>query len=347
MKTPNIWEYTENIVAGELAYLSIACTTRCNFKCTFCSKKDQPINDLDFQLLKNALAEALEAGLRKVELTGGEALLYPFFFEILEYLTENNVQILMVTNGSLITAELAERLFEARVNTAISLSTLKPLRYDQMTGTKNQLDKVINALHLLKKAGYSEEQEPLLAIHALGTKENYEELDSLRKFTGEIGCGFVLNRAIPVGGLDASNTPTHQELKKLLDDECASHGEATIPFSGDYPCNRLLAGCYIGADANVRPCPSIDLVAGSLKEKSLSLIWHNSKVLKESRNINHLLEGSCGKCPERKRCYGCRAVAYAVWGELTGPDPDCFRFSPDEKWNQNSIKNNQDISKGQ
>jgi MoaA/NifB/PqqE/SkfB family radical SAM enzyme len=326
MTNMNPWEYTELEYPGQLAYLTVSCTTRCNFKCVYCSKKDYAVTDLDYGLLRKALSESLILGLRKVELTGGEALLYPHFWEVVDYLRENNVMVQLVTNGSLINRELAGKLADARINVAISLSTLDSEAFSYLSGVQGEHKAVIETLGQLKAAGYHADKYPMFAVHALGSRENFRELDAIRKFARQKGCGFVVNRAIPVGGLQADNVPSPADLKLFLDRESGDR-PAAVPFSGNTPCNRLKAGCYIGSDAKVRPCSSIDIEVGDLRDESITAIWHNSEILEQCRTIENHLEGSCGTCAERSRCYGCRAVAYAAWGTLTAPDPGCFRYT--------------------
>lgn len=326
MNNPNPWEHTELEYPGQLAYLTVSCTTRCNFACVYCSKKEYVVTDLDDRLLRKAFAESLLLGLRKVELTGGEALMYPQFWDMVGYLRKHGVMVQLVTNGSLIDREVAGRLADARVNVAVSLSTLDPEKFTYLSGGPGRLGEIVETLERLRAAGYQGDDYPMVAVHALASKENFHELDELRRFAGELGCGFVLNRAIPVGGLHAENVPSPSDLKAFLDRESAGR-PASLPFSGDTPCNRLKAGCYIGSDAKVRPCSAIDIEVGDLREQSITEIWRGSAVLARCRTIENSLEGACGCCPERSRCYGCRAVAFATWGSLTAPDPGCFRYA--------------------
>ncbi|HHE31682.1 MAG TPA: radical SAM protein [Chlorobaculum parvum] len=332
MKNLNPWEYTELDYPGQLAYLTVSCTTRCNFKCPYCSKKEYAITDLDFGLLKTVLEESLLLGLRKVELTGGEALLYPHFWDVVALLCENDVVVQLVTNGSLIDRKLAERLADAQINVAISLSTLDEEEFSRLSGGRGELSAMVETLEHLKAAGYRADDYPMAAIHSLGSRENFHALDDLQRFTQQKGCGFVLNRPIPVGGLQADNVPCPADLKRFLERESGDRS-ALIPFSANTPCNRLKVGCYIGSDARVRPCSAIDIEVGDLREQSITEIWKESELLEQCRTIDQHLEGSCGTCPERTRCYGCRAVAYATWGSLTAPDPGCFRFSEDAQFN--------------
>ena len=332
MNNCNPWEYTELEYPGQLAYLTVSCTTRCNFACVYCSKKEFAVTDLDYGLLRTALADARALGIRKVELTGGEALLYPHFWDIVAYLREHDVTVQLVTNGSLIDSTVAGKLADARINVAVSLSTLEPGKFSYLTGGRGELRTIMETLEKLKAAGYHADRYPMFALHALGSRENFAELDDVRLFARLYGCGFVLNRAIPVGGLQAGNVPSPPDLKHFLDRE--SDGRpAAVPFSCNTPCNRIKAGCYIGSDAKVRPCSSLDIEVGDLHEKSIAAIWQKSGILEQCRTIEHHLEGSCENCPERGRCYGCRAVAYATWGSLTAPDPGCFRFAEDRQYN--------------
>jgi radical SAM protein with 4Fe4S-binding SPASM domain len=259
-------------------------------------------------------------------------MLYPHFWDTVDYLRENNVMVQLVTNGSLINRELAGKLADAQINVAISLSTLDSEKFSYLSGGQGELQTIIETLEQLRAAGYHADRYPMFAVHSLGSRENCKELDDLRIFARQKGCGFVLNRAIPVGGLQADNVPSPSDLKIFLDCEGGDH-PAVMPFSGNTPCNRLKAGCYIGSDAKVRPCSSLDIEVGDLRDESITTIWQESEILEQCRTIDNHLEGSCGICPERSRCYGCRAVAYATWGSLTAPDPGCFRFTEDTQFN--------------
>ena len=322
----NIWEYTPHVVDGTLAYLTIACTTRCNFKCTFCSKSGQSVQDIDYHLLLKTLEEAVSLGLQKVELTGGEALLYPHFWDIVSYLKQNNCTILLVTNGSLIDRQTAQKLMAARVNVSVSLNSLEEKTFDSLAGVSQKLSTVLDGLEYLKEFGGKSDNYPFVTIQCLASKDKMEELYLLRDFANGKGYGFILNRAIPVGGLRAENVPGADVLRAFL--QSASDGPVEIPFSGDAPCNRLRVGCYIGSDGEVKPCPSMDLSAGNIKEHCLTEIWKNSELLENCRTISNRLKGSCRTCQHNNRCYGCRAAAYAISGDLYGPDTGCFNHQP-------------------
>ncbi|MBN2535399.1 MAG: radical SAM protein [Spirochaetales bacterium] len=334
----NPWEYTEISSPGALVYLSIACTTHCNFACTFCSKKYKAKKHLDPGFLKQIIDQAVNLGLEKVELTGGEPFLYPWFRELTEYLSSRHISVFIVTNGSFITGETAAYLAAQNISVSISLSTLNEDAFNSSSGTRGQFSCVLSAVKLLKKAGFSHNRFPVCGIQSIASRQNLDEFRTLQDWAENQGCMFILNRPIPVGGMSCDDLITGEDLKNLLVKESNRADPVKVPFSLDSPCNRLKAGCYIDSEAMVYPCPSINSVAGSLHTQSLAQIWKESVLLDSCHHISDLLEGSCGRCEEKYRCYGCRAVAWASWGNLTGPDPGCFRFEPDSLYTRERIE---------
>jgi radical SAM protein with 4Fe4S-binding SPASM domain len=319
---PNLWDHTEPVRPGVLQYLSVGCTTRCNLACTFCSKEGTERRDLDPELLLSNIRSARSNGLEKVEITGGEPLCYPWFFRIVEEMVDLGLLVLIVSNGTLLDRRMARTLAGLGVGVSISLSTLNPERYDRMARTRGGLSKVHQAIDALREAGYSRDAMPVLAIQTLASRETLAELGALRAWAGEHGCAFILNRPIPVGGLGAKSVLTGQELHSFLGES------AEVPFSDNVACNRLEVGCYLGADGIVRPCPAIDVGVGQVGERSVDEIWASSEEIAAWRGVHARLEGACASCPHNRRCYGCRAVAWATFGSRTAPDPGCWRFSP-------------------
>ncbi len=246
--------------------------------------------------------------------------MYPELLDLAAELKEKRITTLLVTNGSLITKKIAEKLASLEAMVAVSLSTLSEHQFNHFSGTKGKYPKVIDGINHLKDAGFSSRSAPLLALQSVASKDTLAELPALQAWAEANDCLFILNRPIPVGAMSQASMLSGVELKTLLSPD------SKVPFSLDSACNRLTVGCYIGSDAIVRPCPCIDLQAGSLREEKLSTIWHNAEVLAECRKINNNLKGSCGECAENNRCYGCRAVAFAVSGDIAAPDPGCYRY---------------------
>ena len=117
----------------KVTYLRISVTERCNFRCQYCMP-EKPFswvpneNLLSFDELFLFVKRAIDEGIEKVRITGGEPLLREdldhFIHLIAEY--KPNIDLAMTTNGYLL-PQAAQRLKEAglkRLN--ISLDSLRP-----------------------------------------------------------------------------------------------------------------------------------------------------------------------------------------------------------------------------
>jgi len=123
-------------------YLRISVTDRCNLRCRYCIpqegvplKKHEDL--LTFEEIEIIARAAVELGIDKIRLTGGEPLLRKGFAELVKKLAaiEGLKNLALTTNGILL-GSMAAELKEAgikRVN--VSLDTLKPERFKQMTGS--------------------------------------------------------------------------------------------------------------------------------------------------------------------------------------------------------------------
>ncbi len=89
-------------------------------------------------------------------------------------------------------------------------------------------------------------------------------------------------------------------------------------------CSAGITLLAVDPDGSIRPCDMLPLKIGNIREKSLMEIWTKNSLLKRLRN-RESIQGWCGRCSIRDICGGCRARAYAYFGDIFGPDPNCFR----------------------
>jgi radical SAM protein with 4Fe4S-binding SPASM domain len=73
----------------------------------------------------------------------------------------------------------------------------------------------------------------------------------------------------------------------------------------------------------VTPCVFLPIPVGDLRSQSFIDIWKNAEVMKALRE-RHDLKGHCGSCEYRNVCGGCRARAYAYFGDIKAPDVGCI-----------------------
>jgi len=139
-----------------ISYLRVSVTDRCNLRCVYCMPPDgvalvshQDI--LSYEEIMLVVHAAVEMGMDKIRITGGEPLVRAGIVELVRMISavEGIRDISMTTNGILLdkyAAKLAEAGLQ-RVN--ISLDTMKPDRFRQITRTGNLAD----AMRGLEAAG--------------------------------------------------------------------------------------------------------------------------------------------------------------------------------------------------
>ena len=141
-------------------YLRISVTERCNFRCQYCMP-EKPFswvpkeNLLSFEDLFKFVKAAIDEGIDKIRITGGEptlrADLDKFIKMIYDY--KSDIDLAMTTNGYLL-KEIAKDLKDAglkRLN--ISLDSLKPETAAKIAG-KDVLKNVIDGIEEALKVGF-------------------------------------------------------------------------------------------------------------------------------------------------------------------------------------------------
>jgi len=141
-------------------YLRISVTERCNFRCQYCMP-EKPFswvpkeNLLSFEELFEFVKIAIDEGVKKIRITGGEPLLREdldkFFKMIYDY--EPNIDLAMTTNAYLLKGT-AQRLKDSglkRIN--VSIDTLKPDVAQKITG-KDVLKNVLEGVDEALKVGF-------------------------------------------------------------------------------------------------------------------------------------------------------------------------------------------------
>lgn len=142
-------------------YLRISVTDRCNLRCTYCMPEDGithiPHDQiLTFEEIVNFTKIAVQKGFEKVRITGGEPLVRKGIVELVRMISniDGIADLGMTTNGTLL-PYFAQDLFKAglrRIN--VSLDTLNPEKYSQITRV-GKLSDVLEGLDHAKKVGFN------------------------------------------------------------------------------------------------------------------------------------------------------------------------------------------------
>jgi len=288
-----------------------------------------------------------------VVLSGGEPLLREDVFEIARYGTERELRTCLATNGTLVTDDICELIKASGIKiVSLSLDGSEESIHDNFRNQKGAFVGSIKAARLFRQHGIE------FIINSSFTKRNQEEIPKVYQLAKELGAtAWYMFMIVPTGrGADIMNEliskedyeevlEWHYQMEKdekdmLVRPTCAPHyyrivlqkskeegakfERRTLKFStgGAKGCIAGQLICLIDVDGNVLPCSYFPKPAGNLREKTFKKIWEHSELFKELRNFKGY-KGKCGSCEYLTVCGGCRARAYAVYGDYLEEEPFC------------------------
>ena len=141
----------------KIDYLRISLTDRCNLHCRYCRpevSEHVPHNEiLRYEELLRICRAALQLGIRKFKITGGEPLLRKGCSDFIASLKQLDgaEQVTLTTNGTLLAQQLPALIAAGVDSINVSLDTLNAAYYKELTG--GSLSSVLQSLRELQAAG--------------------------------------------------------------------------------------------------------------------------------------------------------------------------------------------------
>jgi cyclic pyranopterin phosphate synthase len=137
----------------------VSLTDRCDLACVYCrpSRSDGYLERrLDDEAWKNMLRALVEAGVRRVRITGGEPLLHPRVVELVAFAATLGLEDLALTTNATRLEALARPLRDAGLQRlTVSLDSLVPERFWRIT-RGGRLDRVLAGIEAARAAAYTE-----------------------------------------------------------------------------------------------------------------------------------------------------------------------------------------------
>ena len=133
----------------------VAVTNRCNARCGFCSIPLQPYNGATPPgLFEQAIDKLYDLGVRYIQFTGGEPLLYQYLTRVVKYTGELGILMTVVTNGSLLDEKRARALAESGVQeVSISVDHYHSGVFERNRGIPSLGDKIAEGVQHLRANG--------------------------------------------------------------------------------------------------------------------------------------------------------------------------------------------------
>ncbi len=291
-------------VKPSLRYLLIHITERCNLNCRHCYLGPKKNTDLELHLIARALEEFSRFGL-KVLISGGEPLLHKCFWDVLKLAGDLPIRVEVLTNGTLITPEVAMGLSKYADQVQISLDGMR--RGHEILRGKGSFEAAIKGIENAK------EFLPVTCatmIHA-GNLGEFEELEAMLlelgvdEWTLDIPCS--KGNAIR----NSRFIPHYDEAARIF----KAYGYSAGVHAGDaaYSCGSHM--CSISVNGDISKCGFFEEPVGNIEDSTIEDCWQ--------KLVNGYLpllgELECNGCSVLGECRGgCR---YRATQSFLGKDP--------------------------
>ena len=294
--------------------------------------------------------EMAEFGSQWFGISGGEPLVRPDIWEIIEYAEKkHNLNVSLITSGYAWDEERFDKLRKYNVKTAISIDGMKDT--NDKIRRQGGYDKALHAMKKLSSVGL------LDCLVTTMTKYNIHQMAHTAALAEEYKArSVVYHNLVPVGRAgehmeDLAPTSEQYEVafNEIYDIQRKLYGKVKVNvyapfyarivkqknpvdfwdwFNEGYLGRCTIGGNYIGITENgdYRSCGFHEgYRIGNVKDTKLRTAWEQlqkSEFHLKLRDKSNL-KGRCGVCEYREICGGCRTRAEFYTGDLFESDPAC------------------------
>jgi radical SAM protein with 4Fe4S-binding SPASM domain len=333
------------VAPGTLVWVS---TFACNLDCKHCyvSAGNVDVSDeLSTSEIIRAIKKVRNLGTKFLLVSGGEPLMRHDLNSVVRFAKSIGMDVIMSTNGTLITKAKAVELREIGVSVVgISIDGFKT--HDEFRGQKGALKASIEGLKKCIEVGLA------TAVRTVVTKHNLSEvMEIVEKSILMDVDEFTLMGTFPEGRAKNENIDEAENalnMKKIITDILKHqdiaplrinnrHSVFALPHSFKrndnlfspwadkikelgHGCTMPYGYCFLHPDGNYYPCPVMRVPYGNIREASIDETYKTSEYIHKFTDRSNL-KGKCGKCIIRDVCGGCRARSYYYTNDPFASDP--------------------------
>jgi SynChlorMet cassette radical SAM/SPASM protein ScmE len=340
--------------------VEVAITNRCNLRCKYCSYFTSPAdidNDISAEEWLKFFEELNRCAVMNLIIAGGEPFCREDLQEIITGAAINKLRFTILTNGTLITDEMAKFIASTKrcdlVQVSIDGST--PTTHDVCRG-QGSFIKAVEGLQCLQR------QNVPATVRVTIHKDNVNDLEDIAKLLLEdfslptfsinsasymglcrMNAGQVQlspkDRTLAIetllkldkkygGRITATAGPLAEARSWKAMDDARSQGLSQLPNRGYLTgCSGVMRKMSVRADGIMVPCSQMSHIGlGRINKDNLQEVWLNHAELQRlrKRQKTSLREFEfCSDCDYINYCTGnCPALAYTLLGKENHPSPD-------------------------
>ncbi|MBQ9905657.1 MAG: radical SAM protein [Oscillospiraceae bacterium] len=302
--------------------VTLELTNRCNLRCRHCCMDAVSAceeTDLSTEKWKTIIDRLVGFPIDSLTLTGGEPLVRKDFFEIAQYAKDTlQVPLSMMSNATLITEEIADRLTELFDAFSFSLDGVDEESCAPIRG-KGVFERAMRGIQLMKDRGMKN-----FSLSLTRVRQNQHAVDRFYDLCKELGATPMVRNFDLVGRAT-------QNLDLVPDDVDADYYPVLVPFPEgcncfpphDMPacvsCGGIIRKFAIGSDGTLYPCISLlqpEFGMGNVLEHEDFLSYYRNAGYKQTSgyqlfyNSHPAFSPECADCPAKLFCDSCVQYVY-------------------------------------
>ena len=269
-------------------YVAWQITNECNLACLHCIEESGPgkafRDELDETQVFAVLDQLMDHEVPYLSFSGGEPMLHPLFFKMVEHVCTRGAQLKIETNGHYLTAENCERMKALGVKAVqVILDGASSQTFNRMR-VRGNFDVTVDGLHNLRDAGVPVE------INFSPARFNAHEIGAVVDLAYELGAfSFYTGRTMFTGNavkawrhLELSNDRYDAFFDILRAKAVEYRGRMRVYFHEAglleelrYRLQHPAALLIVLPNGLVKIINALPFVCGDLRRQSLEEIWAN------------------------------------------------------------------------
>jgi len=302
---------------------SFELTYNCNLRCRHCYVvQNSRRKELSYDEVCFILDQLAREGCFHLNITGGEPLTRPDFSEILTYAKKKGFYLILLTNGTLVTPEIADCLKDSRINQVdISLYGMTEDTYESITQVPGSFQRCLQGINLLHDRNIP------IFLKMTVMNLNIEEFDDVKNFAKRLEVPFrygyfvhpksdgskepLAFRLSPEEGikLEMINHPHLFEQKKGIE----KGNRAASRNNGLFYCNAGRNSLAITPYGELNICLEYHFPKYDLRRGNIAQGW--KELVNYVKSTRPTAACGCGNCELVEFCQWCPAEGYLNEGD--------------------------------
>lgn len=302
---------------------SLELTYQCNLHCLHCyiseklksEAKEQGIGELSYRKVCFILDQLADLGCFHLNLSGGEPLTRPDFFQILTYAKRKGFYTILLTNATLITPRIANSLRDLSIDQVdISLYGVTPQTYEKITQIPGSFTRSLKGIHLLRQRNIN------ISVKMMVMTLNLHEFAHIKEFAKNVGVRFEWDYLVKPR-IDGSKEPLSYRISPEtaidLELRCYSHLSGQAKNSGEqkefssrkvgfFYCNAGKNSLAITPYGEMNICLEYRFPGYEVNRGTVAEGWR--KLINYINSIKPSSSYQCKECELRQFCQWCPAV---------------------------------------